>query len=238
MNARNVTAIHDVNARIDDALIIGPQTSHLGMLNSLMRPIQSRFEVKLTVVRINADAQVVRIKPDLPPGFQIKKHSDALVVADQSVYKTFTVKRHIGQTLSIYPDNVQLAQEAIANSPVVIIPELAIDTDERRKVRQPLRFKVYLPAGWMCAAYEHSPAQDGKSSATDILFEISKLFMDYETGVLERTEVLELLTRFVAEYGSPEIQHLPFSKINPKSFMPIHRACWSILRMFDQTIGS
>lgn len=219
-------AHHELNSVIGDALAIQVQKSHTAMINSVLKPIASNLEIKLTLVRVHADESTAKIKQTLPAGFQVKKVPIENLKMDVSNYSVLSLTRLTGQTISIYPNDLTLAIESIKSLPIIVVSEKVELAMERRKGKLPLKFIVYLPKGWFCTSYENSGAQDNKSSASEFTHAIYKLYADFnETGEICINTLTTLKLQFLSEfYTGPDERDAKLT-----DFMPNHRMLFIIL---------
>jgi translation elongation factor EF-1beta len=226
MTHRKVSAIHDINSVIGEALLIQPQSSHIKMLTSVMKPLARNFEILLTPVRVNSDELTAKIKQSIPPGFQVKKDGMEPENMTEDAYSVMTMTRLTGQTISIYPSDIDVALKSIVQNPIIVISQKLEMSGERRKGKRPLRFQVMLPQGWVCTTYENSGAQDFKSLGANYTHSAFKIYSEYqETGKLNRDALNEARLGFLSEFYGDCGQ-----SIDIRDFMPPHRM---IVALFD-----
>jgi hypothetical protein len=225
MSHRKINTVRDINAVIGESLIVQPQSSHLQMLTSVMKPLASNFEIRITLVRVNADNETAKIKQCVPSGFHVKKVLQEISDIDESEYTVVKLTRLTGQTISIYPVDVDVAAASVQQSPIIITSHKIENIEERRKGKIPLKFSVMVPKGWICTSFENSGANDFKNIGAEFTHAVYRIYSEFlETGNVDRAALEDVKEAFIKEFYGDEASNVTF-----KCYMPSHRTIAALI---------
>lgn len=232
-NIRRLSSMSDLNVVFGSVLAMEPQGSHKAMAKSILNPIWSNFELKLTPVKISKDEFSCKIKKNLPQGYAAKKLASLPWLEIPGHYREFYISRIPGQTISIYPEDESLINHDDVN-PIYVSPERQVEQGDRRK-SSIIKFKIVIPQGWSATAYEVSSASEKKLTGKDIANSAHKIYQELTQGACTSESIEALINKFLNEYH-PEYSgnSADISMINSNNFMPQHRMLFMNLMLLKK----
>lgn len=226
-----INKIYDPKLLFGEVLEIIIAPSHENSLKSLFQPLWKTLEIKLTLSRTETEKGFINLKCQLPSGMIIKRGKTNIDLLHSGIYEYKEINRIKGQSISLYPKDLQKASVALLEAPI-FLRIISSNQNIERRMRKPLiQLGLYYPAGWAAVAYESAAAHVNKPKGHHLISGMERLIHKLENKNLSLLELEDFTKKFVSLFSNQTVQSVhELKNINEKLFMPEHRMAFYLLK--------